>query len=216
MVQWLDTDYILFTLGRRGVSLLESLAVLFGLLSVFLAGRRKTANFWFSYIYNILLFLLFLQERLYSSMLLQPLSLALTVFGHWRWTHPARSEENRARQLRITILSHRQRLLHLGAAALFTVGWGFLMTGVSRWWPGIFPPAEHPFLDAFVVGMILTAQYLAAQKRIDCWGAWIIVNITNIILYLLSGLSFMPLVSGGYLILALLALPAWLKEWRNQ
>ena len=77
-------DYIIFTLGGVGVSLLELVAVIFGLTNVYLAGRGKSVNFWFGYIYAILLFAMFIQKHLYSSMLLQPISLAFTILGHYR------------------------------------------------------------------------------------------------------------------------------------
>ena len=77
VVNFFKTDNIVFTFAGAGVSALEIICTLTGLLCVFLAVRGKVANFWVGYLYNILLFLLFLQNRLYSSMLLQPISLAI-------------------------------------------------------------------------------------------------------------------------------------------
>ena len=83
-------------------------------------------------------------------------------------------------------------------------------------WPDVFPTARAPFLDAFVTAFILLAQYLSAQKKIDCWGAWLVVNITNITLYIKAGLVFMPLVSAGYLILAFFGFAMWRKQMKAQ
>ena len=127
----LSTDFIIFTLGGVGVSLLELVSVLFGLTNVFLAGRGKSINFWFGYIYAILLFTMFIQKHLYSSMLLQPISLGFTILGHYRWTHPAKDEENKKRELKVTVLSNRERLMFVGGIVLFTVAWGFFMQWIS-------------------------------------------------------------------------------------
>ena len=75
-----STDFILFSLGGIGVSLIELLSVMVGLTCVFLAGRARVANFWFGYLYNILLFVMFAQKHLYFSMALQPVSLVINFF----------------------------------------------------------------------------------------------------------------------------------------
>lgn len=209
-------DNIIFTLGGQGVSLLELLSVIAGLSCVFLATRGKVLNFWVGYAYNILLFFMFLQKHLYSSMLVQPISFVINFFGHYRWTHPAKDEKDKKEQLKVTVLTNMERVKFIGIIIIFTLGWGFLLSQLNNWWPNIFPMARTPYLDAFVTGFILLAQYLSAQKKIDCWGAWLVVNCTNITLYIKAGLVFMPLVSAGYLILAFFGFAMWRKQLKAQ
>jgi len=208
-------DNIFFTIGGQSVSLVETLSVATGLACVYLATRAKIANFWVGYIYNILLFILFYQKGLYSSMLVQPISFAINFFGHWRWTHPAKEEANSKRQLKITLLSVKERVFHTALMVLFMIVWGVVLTYLDDIFPSVFSEAKRPYLDAFVTGAILTAQYLSAQKKLDCWGVWFIVNITNITLYILAGLAFLPMVSAGYLILAFMGFAMWKKMWRE-
>lgn len=208
-------DNILFSIGGQGVSLAETLSVATGLACVYLATKAKVANFWVGYIYNILLFILFYQKGLYSSMLVQPVSFAINLFGHWRWTHPAKEEENSRHQLKITLLSNRQRLFYIFVMIAFMAIWGVVLTYLDNLFPSVFSEAKRPFLDAFVTGAILTAQYLSAQKKLDCWAVWFTVNITNITLYLLAGLAFLPMVSAGYLVLAFFGFAMWKKMWRE-
>src|SRR5574344_2630625 len=208
-------DFVLFTLGGYSVSLLELIAVLFGLTSVFLAGRGKSYNFWFGYVYAILLFFLFLQKHLYSSMLLQPISVAINIFGHYRWTHPKKDENNKNRELKVTLLKKKQGVIFIGIASLFALLWGTAMLGLGDAFPNIFP-AHRPYLDASVMALMLLAQYLSAQKKLECWGVWLAVNTTNIILYLSAGMIFMPIVSASYLVLAVFGFISWRKQWRNQ
>ena len=206
----------LFTLGGTGVSLIELLSVILGLATVFLAGRGKVLNFWFGYLYSISLFLLFLQKHLYFSMLLQPVSLTLNIIGHYRWTHPQKGEENQRNELKITRLKPAAMATAAAAVIALALLLAWTMGQLSLRWPGTFPPASNPDLDAFVTMMILTAQYLSAQKKFECWGAWLIVNTTNIILYLRAGLVFMPIVSACYLILAFFGIASWKKQMKEQ
>ena len=209
-------DNILFTVGNNPVSLVELLSVLLGLTCVFLAGRGKVHNFWFGYLYNISLFFLFAQKHLYFSMMLQPVSLIINLVGHYRWTHPREGEANSRNELKITRLSAPISLFYIFGVALlaFLLGWAMQQFGTR--WPNLFPPARYPYLDAFVTMTILTAQQLSANKKFECWIAWLIVNVTNIILYLNAGLAFMPIVSACYLVLAILGIRSWKKQMKEQ
>ena len=206
---------IIFSIGGQGVSLIEILSVFSGLICVFLATRAKVANFWMGYLYNVLLFILFYQKGLYSSMLVQPISFIINFFGHYRWTHPKKGEENSKNQLKVTLLSNGQRVRFIVQTLVITAVWGFALTYLDQLFPQIFNKAQKPFLDAFVTVMILTAQYLSAQKKLDCWGAWFIVNITNITLYILAGLAFLSMVSAAYLVLAFFGFAMWRRQWQN-
>jgi len=208
-------ENIIFSIGGQGVSLLEILSVASGLTCVYLATRAKVANFWMGYIYNILLFFLFYQKGLNSSMLVQPISFAINFYGHYRWTHPKQGEENSSHQLKVTILTNAQRVMYVLGMLAFMVVWGFVLTYLDDMFPAVFRESRQPFLDAFVTGAILLAQYLSAQKKLDCWGVWFTVNITNITLYLLAGLVFLPMVSAGYLILAFFGFAMWRKLWKE-
>lgn len=216
MADLFSIENILFTLGGQSVSLLEFIAVVSGLSCVYLATRAKVANFWVGYLYNILLFMLFYQKGLYSSMLIQPVSFVINFFGHYRWTHPKKEEENKKHQLKITLLTNKKRIYYILQLIILGAAWGTALTYLDNIWPEIFSEARRPYLDAFVTMTILTAQFLSAQKKLDCWAAWFTVNVTNIILYILAGLAFMPLVSAGYLVLAIFGFAMWRKEMKKE
>ena len=73
---------------------LDIISAVLGLTCVVLAGRNSKYNFWVGYLYTAALFLLFWNKNLYASLLLQPVSLAINVLGHWRWTHPKPQEQS--------------------------------------------------------------------------------------------------------------------------
>jgi nicotinamide mononucleotide transporter PnuC len=214
IMDFFSVENTLFTIGGQGVSFLETFSVTAGLLCVFLATRVKVANFWVGYLYNILLFWLFYQKGLYSSMLLQPVSFIINFYGHYRWTHPRKGEENENRQLRITLLSAVKRLGYIGLMFVFAAIWGLSMKFLPDIAPDLFREPSRPFLDAFVTGAILIAQYLSAQKKLECWAAWFVVNVTNVTLYLLAGMVFLPMVSAAYLVLAIFGSSSWYRQWK--
>ncbi len=137
---------VLFTVGGQGVSLLELISVVAGLSCVYLATRTKVANFWIGYLYNILLFFLFYQKGLYSSMLVQPISFAINFFGHYRWTHPKKGEENSRRQLKISLLSNGKRLYFVLQIIVLAAVWGTAISFLDNLWSNIFSEARTPLL----------------------------------------------------------------------
>ena len=214
---WFSIDNVLFEFMGQKVSCLECLCTLTGLLCVFLAVKGKVANFWVGYIYNILLFLMFYQLRLYSSMLLQPISLGINFFGHYRWTHPKDYEKDHKSQLKVTVFNNGERAVVVAVILIFMFVWGYILSRVDMWFPSLFTyKASQPYFDAFILGTILMAQYLSAQKKLDCWGCWMVANVSNIILLRRNGLGIMPLVYAAYVILAIGGFLTWLKMYRKQ
>jgi len=190
---------------------LDLLCSLLGLTCVFLAGRGSKYNFWVGYLYTIALFFLFLQKNLVASLLLQPVSLGINILGHYRWTHPkageASSEKNG--ELKVTMLSWPERVLTVAVVLVVAALWGWLLQR-------LFPADPHPYLDSCVTILILVAQFLSAMKKWDCWVAWIIVNITQLILHLSVGNLFMPIVSALYLVNGIVSLVNWEKMYRRK
>ena len=209
-MEWIN--YTLFTLGNDyPVLLIDLITSVLGLTCVFLAGRNSKYNFWVGYLYTAALFLMFWNKNLYASLLLQPISLAINVLGHWRWTHPRENEtssEDHA-SLKVSMLSWPERIICIAAVFVIAVLWGWTLDT-------LFPADPHPYLDSCVTVLILVAQLLSALKKWDCWIAWLLVNIAQIILHLSVGHVFMPIVCALYLANGLWSLASWMKLYKKK
>ena len=192
-------------------SWIDLISSLLGLTCVFLAGRGSKYNFWVGYLYTSALFFLFLQKNLLASLLLQPVSLGINILGHYRWTHPKAGEvsSEKTGELKVSMLNWYERVLTVAIVLVVAALWGWLLQR-------LFPADPHPYLDSCVTILILVAQFLSAQKKWDCWVAWIIVNITQLILHLSVGNIFMPIVSALYLVNGIVSLVNWEKMYRRK
>lgn len=203
-------NYTVFTLGGAPVLLIDMITSALGLTCVFLAGRNSKYNFWVGYLYTAALFLMFWNKNLYASLLLQPVSLAINLLGHYRWTHPRENEKSAADQsaLKVTMLGWPERLMVIVSVFVIAGGWGWLLDM-------LFPADPHPYLDSCVTVLILMAQLLSAMKKWDCWIAWLLVNITQIILHVSVGHVFMPIVCALYLANGIWSLVSWKKTYEK-
>lgn len=208
-MDWMN--YTLFTIGGDiPVLLIDLITSILGLSCVFLAGRNSKYNFWVGYLYTAALFIMFFNKNLYASLLLQPVSLAINVLGHYRWTHPREEEQSTqdVKSLKVSMLTNIQRAFVVLSVLMIAVVWGWLLDT-------IFPADPHPYLDSCVTVLILMAQFLSALKKWDCWIAWLVVNVAQIILHISVGHVFMPIVCALYLLNGIWSLVSWYKLYKK-
>ena len=188
----------------------EIISAALGLSCVFLAGRNSKYNFYVGYVYNAFLFVLFLHQHLYSAMILQPISLAINAYGHWRWTHPKEDERSAADSgsLKVGNIPPRHVALYVAAVLGAAVAWAFVLKFM-------FDDPANPCLDSLMLMLTLCAQYLSARKYWECWIVWLLVNVGNATLYILSGLYIMPVVSALYIANGVWSLVSWRKMYKN-
>ena len=191
--------------------LIDLISSLLGLACVFLAGRNSKYNFWVGYLYTAALFFLFWNKNLYASLLLQPVSLAINILGHYRWTHPKADEQSSedSNKLKVSKLSPAAAVICVVGTLLVAGLWGLTLDK-------LFPADPHPYLDCIVTALILLAQLLSSLKKWECWIVWLVVNVTQIILHVSVGNVFMPIVCGLYLINGLWSLWSWMKLYRKK
>jgi nicotinamide mononucleotide transporter len=185
----------------------DIISAVLGLTTVVLAGRNSKYNFWVGYVYNIFLFLLFWQQHLVAAMVLQPVAFVINMYGHWRWTHPNEEEKSAAdgKSLKVSSLSTKNwAVAFIGVAFLGTV-WALVLQKETQ--------DPVPWLDSYLLMLTFLAQYLSAQKKWECWIVWLVVNIGNLTMYLLSGLHFMPIVSALYIVNGIWSLYGWKKRY---
>lgn len=190
-------------------TVLDIVCSVLGLTTVILAGRNSKYNFWVGYFYTAALFVMFMTKNLYASLLLQPISLSINILGHYRWTHPRENEKASDDSLKVSMLSWPERIISICAVIIVAFAWGWTLDR-------LFPTDPHPYLDCLVTVLILLAQLLSALKKWDCWVAWLLVNVTQLILHISVGNVFMPIVCGIYLANGIWSLVSWKKLYNNE
>ncbi len=182
---------------------LELIATIFGIWSVWLAGRAKVSNYPIGILNVIGFMIIFAQIRLYSDFLEQIYYLVASVYG---WAVWSKSRKTARQEVIPSYLSWRQR----GCCLLFVMGGtfalGLFVSHADRWFA--IPQADYPWLDAFTTIVSFAAMFLMAKKKIESWWLWILVDIIAVPLYWMKEVRF---ISAEY---ALFLINAWFA-WRN-
>jgi nicotinamide mononucleotide transporter len=187
-------------LTAHGSSCLELVAVLFGIVSVFLSVREHIWS-WPTALVNVALyFALFFKAGLYSDMGLQAVYFGLSLYGWYEWLYGGKGHTT------LTVSRTPLRVwAMLGATGLVLwVTLGRLTSGL----PGV----ALPYVDAATTTVSLIAQFLMTRKLLENWTLWIAVDVVYIGMFIFKGLYLTAGNYAVYLILAVLGHIAWRRS----
>ncbi len=203
-------ETIAFTILDYPMSYIEFIGTIFYLWSVWLIAKKNILTWLIGIISVIIYFFLFYQIRLYSDAIEQIYYLGASIYGWWYWKKGLIEDDNT--QIIVRISSKNAILLWAAGTLIVSVITGIFMSRIHLILPTLFPvPADYPFLDALTTIMSFSAMFLMAQKRIESWLYWIIVDVIGIWLYYIKGVKFISLLYVILLIMAVNGLITWYK-----
>lgn len=182
------------------MTLIEIVASLFGLTSVWLTVKR---NIWLwpsGMVMSGFYIFIFFEARLYSETILQAIFVVLQVYGWHRWLHGGRGD------FPVSRLSLRQVGAWLGGVVLGAAVLGRVMDAGFG--------AALPYPDAFVTMMSLSAQWLVGRKVLECWLGWISSDVVAIGIYMTKGLYPTAGLYSTFLVMSTIGWITWRKTLR--
>jgi len=180
-------------------SALEVIAAAFGVISVYLSTRQNIWS-WPTAIVNVALYtVVFFQGRLYGQMGLQPIYLALSVYGWYQWLHGGEQHT----ELRVSRASPRL----LGALAALNLVLWLVLAAVLRQ-----TDAALPWLDALLTTTSLVAQWMMTRKILENWLIWIAVDVVYVPMFVSQGLYATAVLYAAFLVLAVMGYVEWRRS----
>ncbi|POA75300.1 nicotinamide riboside transporter PnuC [Pseudomonas sp. DP16D-R1] len=178
---------------------LELFAAALGVIAVWLTVKQNPWCWPIGLVMVLVYSWIFFEVKLYSDMLLQVIYAALQLYGWWQWTRAGDAHHGRevSRLGKHAVVSG----LAIGAACSLLLG-----AAMAHW-----TDAAQPWLDAFLTAFSLVAQWWMAQKRLQCWPLWIVLDCIFVGLFLYKG---MYVTAALYGLFTLLAIQGW-RSWRS-
>ena len=181
------------------MSVIELIAASLGVLAVWLTIRQNLWCWPIGLVMVLIYSWIFYDVKLYSDMLLQGIYAVLQLYGWWQWTRGG--SQHSGRQISHLGVNGLLLSLAIGAAGSLLLGYGMATS----------TDAAAPWLDASLTAFSLVAQLWMAQKRLQCWALWVMVDICYVAFFLYSELY---LTAGLYAAFTALAISGWLT-WRR-
>ncbi len=179
----------------------EFVATITGIICVYLQTKEKSWAWPFGIVSVSLLSIIFYNNKLLSDFILHIIFLILNIYGWWSWSNRDSTNNN---VKATSTLNHKNLIKWMATVAFLFPIWGWLMNKYFD--------ASLAYIDAFTTVGSLVAQYLLAQKVIENWIFWIVVDIICIGVYFYKDLYFVSFLFFVYLILCTYGWYSWKKE----
>ena len=178
----------------------EVLAVITGIISVYLSTRENIWS-WPTALVNVALyFVVFLEAKLYADMGLQALYFALSLYGWYEWLYGG---ENRS-ELRV---SRTPRALGIRLAIIGIACAAVLGTLLAR-----FTDAALPYIDSATTSTSLVAQWMMTRKILENWSVWVAVDVVYIAMFIFKRLYLTAGLYAVFLVLAVMGYVQWKRS----
>ncbi|WP_266204073.1 nicotinamide riboside transporter PnuC [Pontibacter kalidii] len=194
-----------FVAGMQQTSLLEYIAVVAGIVSVWYSRKEDILVYPIGLISTTIYVYLSFKYHLIGEASVNVYYTILSVYGWVLWARKNKQEEH---VLHITFSDQRQwgqQLAFFGV--LYVVIYFCLVYLKEAFYEGVIPWA-----DAFASATAYTGMWLMARKKVESWYWWIATNIASMPLYFVKGLVFSAVF---YFILLVMAF-AGLVEWKRR
>ena len=186
--------------------IIEIIGAVIGLTYLFLEYK---ANVWLwpvGILMSLFYVVIFFHGKFYADAAIYLYYIGANAYGLIQWTQSRKQtiEENgQATELAITHVPIK-RILPLVAITLilWMVLYGILKTVTD---------SPVPIGDAFTTAVSIVAMWMLAQKYLEQWLLWIVVNIVSTILYFWKGLYPTGILFIVYVIVAVLGYMKWKK-----
>ncbi len=176
---------------------LESLAALFGVISVYLSVKQNIWS-WPTAIVNVGLYaFVFHASRLYADMGLQVVYIVISFYGWYEWLYGGKNRT----ELEVSRASRRLGavLVTIGVASTFLLG-TFLHSTTN---------AALPFLDSATTSTSLVAQWMMTRKLLQNWLVWVAVDVVYIGMFIYKSLYVTSLLYFVFLVLSVMGYRQW-------
>jgi len=191
-------------LVAHGSSCLEAVAVLFGIVSVFLSVRENIWSWPTALVNAALYFALFFKSGLYSDMGLQVVYFTLSLYGWYEWLYGGKGHTA------LHVSGTPPRLW--GSLGLIAV---VVWAALGRLTSGL-PGVSLPYVDAGTTTTSLIAQWMMTRKLLENWLLWVIVDVVYICMFIYKGLYLTAFNYAVYFVLAGMGYLAWRKSLQSQ
>jgi nicotinamide mononucleotide transporter len=188
------------------LSPLEAAGVLFSVLYLVLAIRESLWCWPAAFVSSVLTIAVMYGARLYSEAALNVFYAAMAVYGWYQWRYGGRKRG--APALPIGVWPLRSHAIAAGGSLGASVIVGWIMSRQTD--------AAFPYLDAFVTVSSLVTTYMVARKILENWIYWLVIDSLSLYVYWQRELNLYVGLFALYLVLVVIGLVRWHRDWRVQ
>ena len=183
---------------------LETLAVVLGIGYLLLAMRESSLCWYCAFFSTALYVWIFGDVSLYMESALNVYYMAMAIYGWLQWQRGGADKSG----VKIIRWTSKQHILGVAIILAASVTSGYLLSSNTA--------AKLPYLDSFTTWGSVFTTIMVAQKVLENWLYWIVINSVSIYLYIDRGLDQTAAMFFLYLVLATIGFLTWKKAYDTQ
>lgn len=188
----------------RSQSIYEIVAVLAAIAYLSLAIRQNIACWFFAALSTAIYVGLFIEARLYMESLLNAFYFVMAIYGWYVWCAGRDVGESRP----VATWSRNRHFAAILIIVILSIGSGMLLSANSD--------AAFPYIDSLTTWFAIWATFLVAQKVLENWWYWLVIDIASIVIYWSRDLQLTALLFVVYVIMIPFGLVSWSRSMREQ
>ena len=178
---------------------LESFAVIFALLYLFLAMKQNIACWYAAFISTLIYIIIYWDVSLYMESLLNFYYLLMAIYGWINWNKKSQIDKNY-----VISWSYQNHIVVILLILILTVISGFSLQKTD---------AVYPYLDSFTTWASVITTFMVAQKILSNWIFWIIINSVAIFLNFDRELYLTVILLMTYQVMSVYGYYQWRKSY---
>ena len=183
---------------------LETLAVFLGIGYLLLAMRESSLCWYCAFFSTALYVWIFGDVSLYMESALNVYYMVMAIYGWLQWQRGGADKSG----VKIIRWTSKQHILGVVIILAASVTSGYLLSSNTA--------AKLPYLDSFTTWGSVFTTIMVAQKVLENWLYWIVINSVSIYLYIDRGLDQTAAMFFLYLVLATIGFLTWKKAYDTQ
>lgn len=187
----------------HALSQFELLAVLLAIAYIILVTRESIWCWPAAFISTAIYTWLFWEVALLMESVLNVYYMFMAAYGFWLW----RANETKAEK-KIISWPKKKHFLVVGSTSVASLAVGYCMANFTN--------ADFPWLDAATTCFAVVTTWLVAQKVLENWLYWVVIDATSIYLYINKGFMLTTLLFIAYIGIAIIGYFSWRKSFQQE
>lgn len=196
------------TAAAQAMSIWEVIAVFLGFAYLALIMKQNIWGWYAAFGSTAIFSWLFWDVSLVMESGLNVYYLVMAVYGWWVWRGNSDSETEIKTEKLIQTWSVGRHVFVIGSVILISLATGYGLEKNTT--------AALPYLDSFTTWGAVITTYMVAQKVLENWWYWLVIDSVAIYLYIDRELYLVALQMAVYIVMIFLGWFIWQKEYRNQ
>lgn len=189
--------------GFYQISYIELGAVLTSIAYAWLASRNNIWCWLFGIISPVLtMYALYFYFQLYAEVYLQVYYIGMAIYGFYTWKYGSQNHKEKA----ISTWSSKTHVIIIAVGFLLAFLMGTLLKNYTE--------AASTYIDSFTTVFAVIATFMTAQRLLENWIYWIIIDTVSIYLYFDRGGYLFALLFIVYTVIAIYGFINWRKNYR--